>query len=232
MKSTVWPASTVADVRLGHVGVDLHFREVIRDRENDRRAQAGRHGLPDIDAARDDDAVDRRSDRAMIEIDLRLLQRAFLDLHVRLRLMKIGHRLVEIGLRGVLFRDQVFGSLGIDSRQFEGGVRIGEVAFRLRDAGLENGRIDLRDHLARLHRRIKIGEQLLDVTRNLAADLHVHDRIERAGGRDRLRDRAARHGRGLIFHSAGLVPPPEEEQGSHDQDCGDNEGGSLHETRR
>ena len=42
----------------------------------------------------------------MVEIGFRFFQRALLDLHVRFRLMKVGHRLVEIGLRGILFRDQ------------------------------------------------------------------------------------------------------------------------------
>jgi hypothetical protein len=36
----------------------------------------------------------------------------------------------------------------------------------------------------------------------------------------------------LIFHSAAPIPSPEQEQGSHDQDCGENEGYSLHESRR
>ena len=82
------------------------FVEVIGDRENDRRAQAGRDGLPDIDAARDDDSVDRRGDRAMIEIDSRLLQRAFLDRDHRFRLMERGDGLIEFRLGGILFRDQ------------------------------------------------------------------------------------------------------------------------------
>ena len=37
VNSTFCPASTAADVRFGDVGVDLHFRQVIGDREDDRR---------------------------------------------------------------------------------------------------------------------------------------------------------------------------------------------------
>ena len=66
-------------------------------------------------------------------------------------------------------------------------------------ARLKNDRIDLRDHLPRLHRRIKIGKELLDIARDLAANLHVHDRIQCAGCGDGLRDRAARHRHGLKF---------------------------------
>ena len=135
----------------------------------------------------------------MIEIDLRLFERAFLDLHVRLRLMKVGHRLIEIGLRGILFRDQLLGARRIELRELERRLRIGQIAFGLRDARLKNDGIDLRDHLARFHRRIKIDEQLLNVARDLTAHLHVYDRIQRAGRGDRLRDRTARDRDGLIF---------------------------------
>ena len=48
-----------ADVRFGHVRVDLHFREIVRDLENDRRLQARRHGLADVDISRNHDPIDR-----------------------------------------------------------------------------------------------------------------------------------------------------------------------------
>ena len=177
-KIDLLPRFHCPDVRFGHVGVDLHFGEVIGDGKNDRRTQASRDGLPDIDAARDDDSVDRRRDRAMIKIDPRFLQRTFLDRDHRFRLMERGDGLIEFRLGGILFRDQFLGSLRGDARQLEGGARVGQVAFGLRNARLENGGIDLGDHLPRLHRRIEIDEQFLNVTRNLAADLHVDHRVE------------------------------------------------------
>ena len=59
-----------ADIRFGDGGVDLHFRQIIGNRENHRCAQAGSHGLPNVDTSGNDDAVDRRSDGAMLEVDL------------------------------------------------------------------------------------------------------------------------------------------------------------------
>ena len=45
-------------------------------------------------------------------------------------------------------------------RQFERRLRVGQIAFRLCDSGLKKRRIDLGDHLARFHLRIKVHEQL------------------------------------------------------------------------
>ena len=42
----------------------------------------------------------------MFEIGLRFIERALLDLHIGFRLMKRRDRLVEIGLRGILFREK------------------------------------------------------------------------------------------------------------------------------
>ena len=109
----------------------------------------------------------------MIKIDPRFLQRTFLDRDHRFRLMERGDGLIEFRLGGILFRDQFLGSLRGDACQLEGGACVGQVAFGLRNARLENGGIDLGDHLPRLHRRIEIDEQFLNVTRNLAANLHV-----------------------------------------------------------
>ncbi len=75
------------------------------------------------------------------------------------------------------------------------------IALGLIYARLENDRIDLRDHVAGFHDRIKIRGQLLNVTRHLAAHLNVLDRIQRAGRRHRLRNGPTRHRRGLIGHA-------------------------------
>ena len=61
-----------ADVGLVDVRVDLHLRQVGGDDEERRRLHAGRDRLPDVHAALDDDAVDRRRDHGVIEVDLAL----------------------------------------------------------------------------------------------------------------------------------------------------------------
>ena len=55
------------DVRLVHAGGDLQRRQVGRDREELWDVPAGLHGLPHVDHAADNDAVDRRSQRAVYE---------------------------------------------------------------------------------------------------------------------------------------------------------------------
>ena len=66
----------VADVGLVDGHPDLHPRQVLGDQEQARRVQAGDHGLADVDAAVDDDALDRRLDGAVAEVALRPLNAA------------------------------------------------------------------------------------------------------------------------------------------------------------
>ena len=80
-----------ADICLGHIRIDLHFSKIIRDRENDGRLQAGCDGLAHVDIARDDDAVDWRSDRAVFQIGARFVERALLDFHICFRLAQARH---------------------------------------------------------------------------------------------------------------------------------------------
>ena len=94
------------NICLGNVGVDLHFGEIVRDRENDWRLQAGGHRLADIDTAGDDGAINRRHDGTMVQIGFGLVERTLLDFHIRFGLVQICQRLIEVGLRRVLFRDQ------------------------------------------------------------------------------------------------------------------------------
>ena len=55
--------------------------------EQHRRVERCRHRLAHGHAARYDDAVDRRGDRAVVEVDLRRLEVRLVDLQRRLRLM-------------------------------------------------------------------------------------------------------------------------------------------------
>ena len=82
---TVLIRPDAADVGLVDVRVDLHLRQVGRDDEQRRRLHARGDRLADVHAALDHDAVDRRGDGAVIEVDLRLVQ--------------VGLRLDDDGLR-------------------------------------------------------------------------------------------------------------------------------------
>ena len=82
----VLTGTDAADVGFVDVRVDLHLRQVGGDDEERRRLHAGRDRLADVDAALDDDAVNRRRDDRVIEVDLVLVDR-------RLRLADRGLRL-------------------------------------------------------------------------------------------------------------------------------------------
>ena len=78
------------DIRLVHAGLDLHLRQVLRDREEHRRLQARRDRLAHVHLARDHHPLHRRADRGVIEIDLGLLERGVLLLHLRPRRLEHG----------------------------------------------------------------------------------------------------------------------------------------------
>jgi len=56
-------------------GVDLHFREVIGNKEQGRGVETGRDRLAWVHIARDDYAIDRSVNGATGEIDDRIFQR-------------------------------------------------------------------------------------------------------------------------------------------------------------
>jgi hypothetical protein len=159
----------------------------------------------------------------MIEVGLHLLQRAFLDLHVRFRLMQRRHYLVEIRLGGVLLRDERLSAGRIQLRQVQGGAGIRELSFRLIHVRLEDHGINLRDHVPRFHNRIKVGEKLLDVPRDLAAHLDVLHRIQRSRRGHGLRDRAAGHGHRLKILSGAAPALAKGEPDKKERDNGGND---------
>ena len=63
-----------ADVRLVDRRPDLQAAQVLGDQEEARGIQAGDDGLADVDAAVEDDALDRRADRRVSEVDGGLLE--------------------------------------------------------------------------------------------------------------------------------------------------------------
>ena len=118
--------------------------------------KTGGDGLPNIDAARNHLSIYRRRDRAMVEIGFRFIERALFDFHIRFRLMQICHRLIEVGLRRIFFREQFLGPRRIKFRQFKRCLGIGQIALSLRHRRLKQDRIDLCDNIARFHLGIKI----------------------------------------------------------------------------
>ncbi len=87
-----------AHIRFGDIRVDLHFGQIVRDRENNRGLQTGCDRLANIDTARNHHSIDGRGDCAMVEIGFCFIERALFDLHVRFCLMKVRHCLIEVRL--------------------------------------------------------------------------------------------------------------------------------------
>jgi hypothetical protein len=111
--------------------------------------------------------------------------------------MERRHDLIEIGLGGVLLRHERLRPRGVQAREIEPGLRVRQLALGLIDIRLKDHGIDLRDDLACFYDRIKIGEELLDVARDLAAHLDVLHWIQRPGRSDGLGDRAPGNGNAL-----------------------------------
>ncbi len=68
------PGTNATDIGLVDVGADLQLGEVDGDDEQGGRLHARGHGLPDVHASLGDDAIDRRGDDGVIEVDLRLVE--------------------------------------------------------------------------------------------------------------------------------------------------------------
>jgi hypothetical protein len=113
LKSTPWFSSTVPTSASATLVVDLHLREVVRDREEHRRVHRGGDGLAHVYAAGDHCSIDGRAYRAALEINLRLLEVGLLDLQRGLGLSKGGKRTVEIGLRGSFLGNEILLSLAV-----------------------------------------------------------------------------------------------------------------------
>ena len=64
------PFPDLADVGLVHIHVQVHLGQVLRQREEHRGGEGGGHGLSGLDAAGQDDAVDRRTDHRLGQVRL------------------------------------------------------------------------------------------------------------------------------------------------------------------
>ncbi len=210
------------DVRLADVRVNLHLGQILGDRKQHRRLETGRHGLPDIHVPRDHDAVDRRVDGGVLQIDLRRIQLRLRLFHLRLRNLQIGLRgfkggagIIHVLLGIQLLLKQSLRAIKVELLQGKIGASPGhiphgvlEAGFHLCDNGPKRSRIKLGHHLARLHHRVEIGIEGLDDAGYLAADLYRDDGIDRAGGRDDLGHRPALDLRSLIPDRLLLVSAP------------------------
>ena len=216
----------VSDVGLGDRRVDLHLREIVHDREQRRRVQRGRHGLADLGEAVDDDAINRRVQRAATQVGPATLERGLADTDLHLSLLELREDLVEVGLRDEVLTREGLGAIGVGADEPVVGLGVEQLVFRLHDRGLVGRGIEAREHIALLHRAVEVDHHLDDPAGNLAAHVGLHDRLELAGGGDRLDDRPPLHRRRLdawrlLAFRAQVIPPPggQAPQDEENDDC-------------
>ncbi|MCU0897823.1 MAG: hypothetical protein MUC55_10010 [Burkholderiales bacterium] len=171
-------------------------------------------------------------------------------LHALLRLVEHGERAVALGGRDELLGVELFFALVValdvaevhllarHHRALRADARLlGEqrrsrrldVSFGLAHFELERFRVDLRDQLALLDRRVEIDEQILDLPRHLRADLDRRHRRERSGCGDDRSERAALDldetiGPGRLVRRD---PLPEGETCESDEHCAEGDPGGA-----
>ena len=110
--------------------------------------------------------------------------------------MRLGLGEQCLGLVEVLLGDEVLGAqgagaLGVEFDQGVVGAGIGEFGAGGAQSHLVAGGIDAGEQVALFDHRVVIDFDLQNQTRDLRADFHIDDRLEGAGGGDRLDDVAA-----------------------------------------
>ena len=88
----------LANVRLGNAGINVHLCQVVGDGKQHRRIERRRDRLADIELARNNNAINRRINRAVVQVRPRIFQRRRPDFNIRLGLMQAGNGLIIVGL--------------------------------------------------------------------------------------------------------------------------------------
>ena len=192
----------LANVRLGNGGADVHFGNVLRDGEQDRRVHGGIHRLAQIHLPSDHNAIHRRGNFAITKIGLRAFQSRLLDGDGCLGLREFSRGLIQIELGGRFQRHERFLSFQILAFEDHVSLGAGQLAFSLPQGGGVHGGIDLGHQHAFGHRRIVIRIQCNDLAGNLAAHIHADNGAQRAAGGNVLHNVTVRHRGRFIFLGA------------------------------
>ena len=202
------PFGESTHVGLGNRGLDPHLREIVGDLQERRGVHARRDGLPDLDLARDHDAVHRGKNGGAREVNLGSFHPGLAGLHHGLGLGQAHPLAVELRLRNQILRQHLLGAVELKQGEFLGSLRVREIGFRLAEGALVGGRIDLHQQLAFLHLRIVIHLDVRDHPGDLASHIHHPHRRQRPVRRHRLHDVPFRDLGGLVLNlrHRGLLP--------------------------
>jgi hypothetical protein len=222
-----------ADIGLADVGVDLHLGQVLGDDEQSRRLETGGDRLADIHVARHDNAVHRRIDCRIAEIQFGrgqgcpgLIQLRLHHFDIGIGIAVIGLGEIEIGLsdkclppeRGhavalaLALCRHVFGFRQVSCSTFHGSPGLAH-------SGLERLLVDLGQDLSLRDDRVEIRKELRDLSRDLAADLDGNHGIHGAGGCDDGCDRPPVDQRRFVPNWRGTGKPPVPDHCAGQSEC-------------
>jgi hypothetical protein len=165
--------------------------------------------LADLGETIEDDAVDRREDRAAIQIHLRVLDRGLGRLQLCVGLRELRLRLIELLLGNEVLCAEFADTVGVEARERVVGLRRGEIRVGLTLARKVSGGVDPREHVALVHLLVVIDENLGDLPGNLRAHVDARRRLEHARGGDHLKNIAAGDGGGADFGRLFVAAFPE-----------------------
>ena len=111
--------------------------------------------------------------------------------------MERGDRCVVVRLRNQSVLVKLLGPFGVNLRQLQSRLRIGQISLVLIQRKLIGRCVDLSEDVAQFHPRIEIHEDIGDNAGNLTADLDIDNRRQIAVGRHHLGDFAFGDRRGF-----------------------------------
>ena len=210
----------LADIGLVDVDLQFHVAQVLGDHEQDRRLQRRGDDLTGIDAALQDDAVDRRADAGLGEVDLVEPQIGFdhLDLGERAGVLRNRPVIGRLGSsRSLMVEAPLVSNSFLRSYSARFSSIVAAVSATLAraasslarnavDRGLELVGVELGERLADLHRAVVVDMNLADGAGQLARYVDLRDRLRGAGRRDDDGQVAANGRFGDVARSGLIVP--------------------------
>ena len=198
-------------ISLADIGLDHHFAQILGDQEQLGCLEAGRHGLPDVDATLDHDTVDRCTDHRVVQVGLDRVELGAGHVEAGNGDLGLAPALVALRRGDEALRQQRLAALEIAARKSQLRFRRCQLGLGLTHASLEIGRIQTQQDLAFLDPVVEVDHTLGHGAADRRADRHRRDRLQIAIGHHDLRDRAFIDGhraKTRHFVLASVMPAP------------------------